>query len=146
MFWIDLQVLRRGVLALPEIERADLELRAGFSERDVGRERTRDGGVVKDDFHGASDCHSWTLGGLRLAAVAHHTVAVGLSHTCVLSLSWKVSGLRPPQIRLLATSRQSGIAGRRRAHRWFAEFVRCGRARVACRGGKLAAPLNGAVE
>ena len=38
------------MLSLPEIERADLELRAGFSECYVGRERTGDGGVVKGDF------------------------------------------------------------------------------------------------
>ena len=62
MFRIDLQVLGRGVLALPEIEWADLELCTGFSEGDVGRECTGDGGVVKDDFHGVSDCHSWTFG------------------------------------------------------------------------------------
>ena len=41
MFRIDIQVLGRGVLALPEIERADLELCTGFSEGDVGRECTR---------------------------------------------------------------------------------------------------------
>jgi hypothetical protein len=48
---VELQIVRRHLLVFTKIERANVELCAGFGERDVGNERTGIGGIVENDLH-----------------------------------------------------------------------------------------------
>ena len=116
MLGIDLQVLGRGVLALPKIERAYFKLRTGFRKRNVGRKRTGNGRIVKGDFRQALRLPPSTVTGLWCLQFLPIILSQPLPNKsdgarhCRL-LSGGIALQRPPPLRrLIHVSRSANVS------------------------------------